>query len=615
MKSEVKKYKQNDIFKQNTYRLFLLWFLMVVGFGVLMVRVFAEQYFHSTLYQNRVEQQTIRRIRVPANRGAILSSDEMVIAKTRPSYDVVFHLSSFLKRRRKETVQNVMSTYTQIANALVRPIEMTDTDVARHMNMRPGLPLTVLTDLSQYELATLLEMPELPAGVEILATPMRTYPCGRSACHLIGWVGKADPSTQPDSRAYSYYSPDMIGRHALEAVLDSTIELDGKVYRGLRGSAGEKLLLVNTLGYPVRSLQNDEFVEDGNSVQLTLNMQAQELSEELLQGLRGAFVLLDVETGDIVAMASNPGYDLQQCVPRLSNATYQAWRTDTEGPLRDRAAKEIEMPGSIIKPLVALAIMQTFPASVTSHCAGGAQIGNQRIGCTGRHGDVDLVNAIRASCNTYFIERGTGTGIENIQKIFKAAGLGERPKGYILSSSAGVFPSEEVKRKTDGTRWTIFDTALVSIGQGKIAISPLQAALYMSAIANGGKAYEPNLIAKVIAPDGTFLAEKKNHRIAIDLPVTRYQISQVQEGMKRVVETGGTGRRAQNPNATIYGKTGTAEIGSRALGNYRTNTWFAGYAKHKNGKTYAFASFIENGRAGGYTNAPIVAEFFTRWLP
>lgn len=603
---------QNSFNQRNLIRLGICWGVIVIGYLILESRLFYEQVLVSHTYEKSVTQQTVRRIRLPAQRGRILSQNGTLIADTLPSYSVVFHLTSMLKRQRKATVATVLTEANRISAAAGRQSSLTREEVERHMNLRPGLPVTILEDLSTEEMAALLEMPEAPSGMEVTVSSVRRYPLGRTAAHLLGWVGKSDPTKQEDRRKFNYYESDWVGRFGLENILDSVIPIDGTTERGLRGTAGEKLVLVNSRGYPVEELGASDDFRDGNSVRLTLDIHAQTLAERLMTLHCGAFVLLDVGRGDVLAMVSTPGYDLNECVPSLPTATYKNWLSDPEKPLIDRAANSMEMPGSIIKPLVALAIMKKYPASTPVFCDGISEVG---IRCTGRHGAVDLAQALAKSCNVYFVERGIGTGLDQIQAVFAEAGIGSVPKGFLLPAVRGSLPSRELKERIDHSPWNAFDTALISIGQGKVAVSPLQAALYMSAIANGGTAYVPNLISEVLAPDGTILRKHEGRLPIIHLKGSPFEFGEIQRGMKRVCERGGTGVRANNNNAVMFGKSGTAEIGSVALGNRRKNTWFAGYAKHQNGRTYAFCTLIENGASGGGTNAPILSDFFNHWIP
>lgn len=601
--------------QRNLIRIGIFLLVVALGYSTLLFRLFYEQLVKSSGYQESVEKQTLRRVRIPAARGRILSSNGTILANTVPTYNVELHLTSLLKRQRSQTIAAVQRCADVIALRIGRVNTFSDRDISYHMNTRPGLPLTLFSGLNERELAAVLEMPDLPSGIEISAEPAREYPLKRTACHLLGWVRKADPSSAEDRRKFTYYKPDLIGHNkGLEEAYDEAVTINGAQYDGLRGESGERLLLVNSRGYTVRELSRTENFSNGNDIRLSLDIHAQTLAEHLMHLYRGAFVVMDVASGELVAMVSNPGYDLSQCVPILPAKVYYGWRVDSDRPLIDRAANSMDMPGSTIKPIVALGIMKKFASNTTVNCTGRSSVG---IKCTGVHGEVDLVNAIKYSCNTYFIERGMATGLATLQHVFRSAGIGERPPKdhYPLPAAAGHLPSPELKMRIDKTPWTPHSTGLVSIGQGMIDLSPLQVAMYMSAIANNGVGYAPTLLNAVLAPDGELLA-RQVRKEALKLEASPFELNEIRKGMYMVVnERGGTGRRAKNENATVYGKSGTAEKGSARLGNQRKNTWFAGYANHKNGKTYAFCVFIENGQAGGYTNAPIVAEFFEQWIP
>ena len=216
-----------------------------------------------------------------------------------------------------------------------------------------------------------------------------------------------------------------------------------------------------------------------------------------------------------------------------------------------------------------------------------------------------LNDAIAVSCNDYFIESGLKLGLERLAATYKSAGIGSKT-GFVLPETPGRLPSRAHKR-----RWTAFDTALISIGQGDVLVSPLQAALYTAAIANGGTLWKPNILKSILAADGSTVYSEQpeaNGRLAAS-PQT---LEMIRYGMFLSVNSDvGGSLRAHNETIQLSGKTGTAEVGPRDR-RYK-NTWFIGFGTHS-GKTYAIAILVERGIAGGRTCAPLAAEFFTRWL-
>ena len=219
-----------------------------------------------------------------------------------------------------------------------------------------------------------------------------------------------------------------------------------------------------------------------------------------------------------------------------------------------------------------------------------------------------MYEALERSCNVYFITRALELDLEKITPVLASAGLGES-SGFILPHAEGIFPDKEVKKKRSGTPWNKFDTALLSIGQGFITLTPLQAAMYTAAIANGGKVMKPYIVkAGAESRGGTIWQAKPQVRKLLAVKPEHLQI--IKQGMYQVVHApGGSGRRAKKTDLTICGKTGSAEVGPRH--NRKKNVWFIAYTEIA-GEPYAVSMVVEDGRAGGYDCAPTVAEFLEK---
>ena len=290
-------------------------------------------------------------------------------------------------------------------------------------------------------------------------------------------------------------------------------------------------------------------------------------------------------------------------------------QNDPARPLVNRAFSGTYTPGSILKPLVSLGFLNSgIDPQELCFCSGMNEVGNATIRCAayrrGGHGDVDMVSALRWSCNSYMIENILKVGKTPVREVLQRAGIGEG-SGIELPEATGIFPNDEAKLKSFHRRWTSYDTALLSIGQGLITITPLQAAMYTAAIANGGKLLRPHIIKNVVDPFGNTLFTRE--------VVVRNQLCEnddhlavIREGMFEVVNSDtGSGRQAAVPGVDIYGKTGSAEVGVRP--NIKINAWFIAFTEYE-GKKYALAVIQENARSGGTSCAPLAAGFFRRYL-
>ena len=608
---------------KSTSRILIICIAIVIYYFILEARLWQEQVYHGSDYDKAVSNQSIRRIRKPAPRGRIFTADKKILADNIPVFNLIFHLAEMRQPGRKIKTIEYMITAADIAGkAIGRPHSLTAEKIQRHRNYTPALPMAIFENLTTEELAKISELPVPISGMEIITVPQRRYKYGETACHLLGYIRKDDPQKASDRDEYFYYIPDEKGKKGLEKEYDLSIpvmeikanklrRLTG--LRGLRGSPGSRLVRVDFRGYIYKTIGNTLHSQPGHDIVLTINFKAQQIAEKLLKNHTGAFVLLDASTGAVISMVSSPGYDISKFMPRLSIKYWNTLRNDPERPLVNRATAGEYEPGSIIKPIIALSLLENeMPESDIVSCPGKSYIGNATIRCARRsgHGNLNVISAIEQSCNVFFIEQGRVLGLEKISETLSSFGIGEKTD-FPLYERSGLLPSRTDKYYKTGKRWNVFDTALISIGQGNIQITPLQAALFTAAIANNGTLWRPYLLQKVLDADGNtiYITQPlpKN-----ELDINKKYLEVVRKGMYQVVHSAnGSGKRANTNKIKLYGKTGTAEKGTKA--NRTKNTWFVGFGTHKE-RTYAFAVFVENGVSGGKTCAPIAKAFFDTWL-
>ena len=596
------------------FRVIILVGIFAFFYLLLLIRLGSLQVESSSKYSQKIATQSIRKIRVPATRGRLFSSDGKIIADNIPSYNIVFHLAEMRKYGRTKTVNHIFKCAEEISAAIHRKLKITKNDIIKQINLRPAMPITIFANLTKKELAIASEYTPPILGMEITVLSVRSYPYNKSASHILGYTGKDDPGDAPDRSSYSYYIPDKEGRGGLEKMLDKKIKI-GPGYSGLRGKAGNNLLRVNVKGYVHDDLGVSRPPRNGNNVELTLNWDAQLAAEKVLIGKKGSLVLLNANTGAVLAMASSPSYDLNLFTDGISSKNWKSLLNDPEKPLFNRALMGQYMPGSIIKPIVALAALKDgIDPDTTIFCDGAAPIGRSKIRCWiwryGGHGDENMIEAIRDSCNVYFVKTGLKLGLDKIAAMYSVVGIGKKT-GIGLPERSGQLPSRKLKKRLVGRKWTIFDTGLISIGQGMLTITPLQAAVYTAAIANGGTVWKPFFVNKIYNYNNKELYSAIPHKVN-QLPVTLNQLGIVRKGMyESVHDINGSSKRAGNDIISLYGKTGTAQVGP--ANKRRKNTWFSGFGKYKD-NLYAIVVSVEDGRSGGLTNAPLVKKFFTTWL-
>ncbi len=596
----------DQIYKGMTPRLTVVAVLIMIAPASFIARLWDEQLRVGDVHRDSISKQSVRRIRIAPIRGRIFSCDEKLFTDNIPKYDGYFHVHEMRQGGRhavRQTVSYILNQINRTAKTIGRDTSITEKELKRHLYIYPALPFKAFPDLTDAEHAKLSEgIPGIP-GLEITIGIKRTYPLGPVGAHIIGFVGNKDPKYEEDRSLYSYFLPELAGRSGLERLWDSDI----------RGQGGCKLVRVDSMGFFHNELEGALEAEPGNDFTLTLDSRAQSIARQLLVGKKGAIVVVSCLTGAVIAMESSPTYDLNA----LSGSRYAELAMDkADRPLLNRSISAGYSPGSIVKPLVALALMEAgaIDEDTLYNCIGYHTIGDTKIRCSNRygHGEINVLQAIEGSCNPYFIAAALGVGLERLQPLLWQAGLGQET-GFELQvgNAKGVFPTRARKWKRQRERWNAFDTALISIGQGHISLSPLQATVFTAAIANGGTVYRPFILKAVKDEDGRIIRETEP-KIKSQLEVSPESLRIIQQAMHNVLY----GNHATAPLAItqeieLAGKTGTAEIGYGE--KKRKNTWFICYGPFESPE-YAMTVLVEDGESGGKTAAPLAREFFNRYL-
>lgn len=476
---------------------------------------------------------------------------------------------------------------------------------------RKFMPVTVREDLSWEEVARIaVNAPDLP-GVSIEEGQSREYPHGPVAAHVLGYVAavsERDLTGDPLLEVPGF----RIGKSGVEQSSDLL----------LRGKSGKLEVEVNAVGRVIRELARDEG-EPGADINLTLDLELQKIAYDslALAGQSGAVVLLDVLTGDVLALASCPGFD-----PGAFNRGLRAgeWRTlisDPKAPLSNKAIAGLYAPGSTFKPITALAALQAGAITTETRfsCGGHIGLGNARFHCwkKGGHGTLNLRAALSHSCDVYFYEAARRCGIDNIAAMAHRLGLGE-PSGLRLSGERrGVMPTQAWKLASVGVPWQKGETLIAGIGQGFVLASPLQLAIMTARIASGGLKIAPRLIHR-IKPKG----ETQEPSPPASLGLNPQHLRVVQDGMIDVVARGTAHRVAiREPGMEMAGKTGTSQVrriskAERAAGvirnedlpwERRDHALFIGYAP-VHAPRYAVAVLVEHGGGGSAVAAPIARD-------
>ena len=567
------------------------WVVAVVfaaGLAHLAVNLRSVQVMDAADYNYASARQSVRRVQTAGLRGRILDRRGVVLAGNRLSLSIVCLPSYFRERTTAKTVESIRRGIEAVGAAIGRPSPLSDGTVSSHVRRTLAMPLVVWREVSERELAVFSEREDEFPGFEIAEAAERVYPCGAIAAHLIGYVGRDRGAAVAGDERFSYFTPEMRGRSGLEAYYDGF----------LRGVPGEKKVLVDARGFAIREW-TVVAARPGPDLATTVDMDIQRTAEEQLRGEKGACAVIDPRNGEVLALASAPGFDPNEFVPWLRPEVYARFADDPAKPFLNRAVAGAYAPGSTFKPVTALAaLVSGLDPEARLTCDGTFVCGGMTLRCSSRwgHGDVDLGMALMKSCNPYFCAVGMDAGTNAICSAARAFGLGSKTGLDIDFERGGIVPDGEWKMRTYGERWYPGDLAQMAIGQGMLLATPLQMARVAGAIGTGRLA-TPHLRADAPAE-------------AVELPFAAEHLEVVRRGMRLVVEGDGdmrgTGwRGGEGLPVSVSGKTGTAEVGVGE--RRRKNAWFIAYAPSEN-PTTAVALVVENADGGGTTAAPKVCE-------
>jgi penicillin-binding protein 2 len=571
------------------WRLAVIGLVILAAFAALASRLHRVQVVESRTFADRAVRQSVRRVLLPATRGRIFDRSGVCLADIRPNYCLAFYIEELRRPGPwSHTIDAVDEEIDRLARVIGRPRETTRDDIATHVRKRLPMPFLAWEGIDYRSLARFAEHvePSFP-GVDIHVQSERVYPHGSLAAHLLGYVGRDKPAIT--NFAPHFYVPDLRGRAGIEATCDDI----------LAGQPGSTLLRVDAAGYK-HDVWETRPPLAGRDVTLTIDASLQATGERLLAGRRGAIVAVDPRNGEVLALVSMPGFDLNAMSPAPSAAYWKKLNSDPDTPLLNRAIGGVYPPGSTFKPCVALAAATCgISPGLAYDCTGSFTLGAARLHCWNRsgHGEISLRKAIEQSCNPYFCHLGILAGWPAVYDAAAALGFGERTGIPLPGERAGLLPDDAWKRKARRDAWRSGDTANASVGQGALLATPLQLAVYAGVLANGGTLRPPRLLLG--PPD------------AVDNPLPVRSLSwpgetmeTVRNGMYDVVNAPyGTGRLAKVPGVAVAGKTGTAEYGPRA--NRRKHAWMIAFAPFE-APEIALAVLVEDGDSGGKTAAPIV---------
>jgi penicillin-binding protein 2 len=543
----------------------ILGILLVLAYGLWRLQV-----MQSDLYANLAERNRIRNVPILAPRGKILDREGRVIVDNYPSF------SALLLR---DSSRDLNADADLIAQGLHMDANEVRARVRHFAAMPQYQPIFLKEDITPDELSFIEahrnELPEL----DTIMAHRRLYPRNGFMAHLIGYVGEVteDMLNQPQ---FELYSPgDVVGVSGVERQYNTV----------LMGQNGSRRALVNSHGREVGHLDETPAVP-GKQLKLTLDIDLQIAAEQALEGKNGAIVAMDPRNGEILAMVSGPSFDPNDFAVHVSRDQWNKLVTDPDKPLLNKAIQAQLAPGSTFKIIMAVAGWQeNIAQTLHVNCTGSAEFYGRRFGCWVKsgHGEVDLEKAIYASCDVFFYTLAEKLGIERIAKYATDLGLGQKTGIDLPNEVSGVMPSEEWKIKNFKQKWFAGETISVGIGQGAVAITPVQLLRAISAISMGGRMVVPHVLNPTDMPPG--YVEAQHVTEVKNVPIDPDGWKFITDAMTRVLMPGGSAPSAGVPGIDIAGKTGSAQIVSLATRakfknaeDLAQNGWFVGFAPRRN---------------------------------
>ncbi|WDZ96035.1 penicillin-binding protein 2 [Herbaspirillum sp. WKF16] len=583
--------------------------LVLVCFSLLLARFLWLQVVRHDAYAAQAEENRISVVPIVPNRGLILDRNGVVLARNYSAYTLEI------------TPSKIRSNIDDLIDELGTLVEIQPRDRRRFRRLQEESKnfesVPIRTRLTDEEVAKFTAQRYRFPGVEVQARLFRQYPYGKTAAHVIGYIGRisardAERIADSDDEA-NYNGTDYIGKEGLEKSYESQ----------LHGTTGYEEVEISASGRAVRSLSRTP-ATPGKNLILSIDIELQKVVEEAFGDQKGALVAINPATGDILAYVSQPSYDPNLFVEGIDQQSWDELNKSPDRPLLNRPLSGTYSPGSTYKPFMALAALELGKRRPQDAIRdpGYFILGNHRFrdDKEGGHGVVDMYRSIAISCDTYYYMLANDMGVNAIHDFMKPFGFGQITGIDLEHEKRGILPSTEWKRtsfrKPEQKRWIAGDTVSLGIGQGYNSFTPLQMAQATSILANNGVVMKPHLVKIIedgVTHERTETVPKESYRI----PLKQENIDFIKRAMVGVVKEGTGGAAFRGAPYESGGKTGTAQVvniaknqkyDSRKLSRiYHDNGLYIGFAP-ADAPRIAIAAVVENGGWGAGVAAPLVRK-------
>ncbi len=597
-------------------RMFIIGAAKVVIFAGIIGRLFSLQINDNKKYLTLSDKNRIREWKLPPVRGNIFDYFGNVIAGNLKVYQL--HIIP-------EQVENFNYLLTRLKSLLLLSNKKISNILKLKKRLKPWETIIVSENLSWSEFVKINNYLYDLVGVKPVMTISRNYPFSDVYTHVLGYVSQPNENDILQNKIIQErFVPGMkVGKLGLEKTLENY----------LIGTNDIQRYEVNAYGKRINQLEYQKG-KQGSKIRLTVDTEVQKLSAKLLDGKAGSISVMDIYTGEVVAMYSSPSYDPNLFLFGISKDEWELIRNNPLKPLINKTLSGIYSPGSTIKPIVALSALENniVNPNFKVRCTGKTELYGQTFHCWKEkgHGIVSLNNAMKQSCDTYFYEVARLLGVDRLKVTAKKFGLGEKVLGeYFENEKKGLFPDTNWKKNNLGKGWVLGETLITGIGQGYVQTTPLQLCLMTAQIANGGYSIKPKII---VNNDPLNFVEAKKAMEEQNLFNSNNQLIEDQRNIKIIQEAMfsstnevmGTSYRSRidDPKYQFAGKTGTAQVKriskrERELDlkleqipyKDRDHALYVAYGPYKNPR-YALSIIVEHGGSGSKAAAPMAKKLF-----
>lgn len=587
--------------------------VILIFFSLIIIRLWSLQIHNGAEYKKHAYSNRVRIQEVAPPRGHILDRKGREIITNRPSFNVV------MMREDSHNIEDVLKRLSPILKVDISELWQRIRDAS---NTPRYLPITLKEDIDWETLAYLENHNQNFSGIRIEVQPVRVYKYQDLAANSLGYLGVISKKELEKADREIYSGTDLIGKSGLEKLREAD----------LRGGKGQVFTEVDARGFERNQLKRLDPLP-GREIHLTIDVDMQQIAERLMteDDKAGAVVAMEVKTGRLLTLVSTPPIHLEEFIGGISYKNWNALRDNPRHPLLNKVVQAAYPPGSTYKMITALAglALGVIDKDTVMYCPGYYAFGNRTYRCWKHsgHGAVDLKRALGESCDVYFYQVGQWVGVDALAEFARKFGLGQRTGVELEHEKSGLVPTKDWKRKRYDRKWHEGETLSIAIGQGYNLTTPLQINVMTAALANDGKRMKPQVVERVVDPDGKVVEELKPI-VAFDYKVNPWHMQLVHEGMIEVVHgKKGTARKLAIDGLRIAGKTGTAQVVKvakyRGLRDdeipykFRDHAWFTAFAPAEDPEI-AVTVLVEHGLHGGSEAGPIakavLEEYFREKL-